>query len=116
MFFRRESGIKKHWAQLYKNSLAELNELIEEDYPWRDWQANSFPDATAAFEFKTAIRILAGSENWDLARRYLTRSLEIIHRIFEENKLVSPGCDLSFPANSASCRRTKAYAESLLMT
>ena len=38
----------------------------------------------------------------------------MIDRIFEENKLTSPGCNLRYPANSAVCRRTKAYAQSLL--
>lgn len=114
MFFSRKSGIKKHWTRLYKTSLTDLNALIEEDHPWRDWAANSFPDGTAQFEFNSAIRILAGSDNWDLARRYLARSIEIIDRIFDEDKLTSPGCDLRYPANSATCRRTRAYARSLL--
>ncbi len=114
MFFRKKSAIKRHWTRLYQRSLVELNELIEEDYPWSSWEANSFPEGTAEFEFDTAIRILAGSDNWDLARRYLDRSIEIVDRILEENKLTSPGCDLRYPANSAVCRRTKVYAQSLL--
>ncbi len=114
MFFRRKSTAKAHWTRLYQKSFAELHELIEEDYPWSRWEANSSPDGTAKFEFNTAIRILSGSENWDLARRYLARSINIIDRISEENKLTAPGCDLRYPANSAICRRTKAYAQSLL--
>ncbi len=114
MFFRRRSGIKTHWRRLYKKSLTELNELIEQDYPWRDWEANVSPDTLAEFDFKTAIRILAGSDNWDLARRYMTRSVEIVNRTIEEKKLMAPGCNLNYPANSARCRRIKAYAHSLL--
>lgn len=114
MFFRRQSAIKRHWTRLYQKSLVELNELIEEDYPWSRWEANSAPEDTASWEFTTAIWILLGSENWDLARRYLARSIQIIDRITEENKLTAPGCILGYPANSATCRRTKAYAQSLL--
>ena len=57
---------------------------------------------------------MSGSENWELARRSLARSIQIIDRITEENKLTAPGCDLRYPENSAICRRTKAYAQSLL--
>lgn len=114
MFLRKRSGIKRHWTRLYKKSLAELNELIDSDYPSQNWDANVSPDGTASFEFKTAVRILAGSEDWDLARRYLTRSVALVDRVFKEDKLMQPGCKLRYPENSAICRKTKAYAEALL--
>lgn len=114
MFALRQSRIKKHWTDFYRRNEKDLVELIEEDYPWRDWEANYSPEATAAFEFETGIRILAGSDNRALANRYFARSIQIVNRIFDEDRLTAPGCVYRFPRNRGSATRTHSYAQVVL--
>ena len=105
-------SIRAHWQNMYARDASDFEQILRNDVVWADWDRNLMIESAAERRFFNAIEILSGSDNWDLARRYAERSLEIIERVEAEGRL--PTDDDRYPRNRGRLHRTKVYASSFL--
>ena len=113
LWSKKQTGnaVKAHWEALYAANAQDFNKILDERLSWSQWERNSSPDSAAEVELSTGIKILLGSDDTALARRYLELSVEMADRIDSEDRLRT---SIEFPRNRGRVSRTRAYAQTLL--
>lgn len=113
------SATNKSYKQYWLNRHDENSEFRVKDVatdPFLDWDLNTMPESSVEWNMFMALEICYANADESLAHRYLQRCLQVVERIFHEDRLIElhkRGKGL-FPVNRAAVYRAQAYAQALL--
>jgi hypothetical protein len=104
---------RSFWIRNIEENPEDYNLILSID-PFAHWEQNSLPEGTAEDNFLYGLQLLYGQVEISKANIFFERSVKVVNRALEENKLNISYAKARFPFNRGKLLQVKGYSEALL--